>query len=571
MLCFKFSLFLLLFSLLTFFSSLFVLSTNFSMVLELQILSINSSKICVILLVDWISLLFSSFVFLISLSVLIYSKDYMCDEINFNRFIFLVMMFIFSMMLMIFSPNLISIMLGWDGLGLISYCLVIYYQNEKSLNAGMLTLLSNRIGDVFLLMSIVWMLNFGSWNFIFYLNLMSSDYIMKMVIILVFLASVTKSAQIPFSAWLPAAMAAPTPVSSLVHSSTLVTAGVYLMIRFSEGLNLFMMTFMLFMSVFTMFMAGLIACFEYDLKKIIAMSTLSQLGLMMSILFVGDYELAFFHLLIHALFKALLFMCAGYIIHSFKNCQDIRFMGSMVYILPLTSSYFFICLISLCGLPFMSGFYSKDLIVEILSMSYTNLVIYYLYLISLSLTVIYSIRLLTYLIKFNFNHIPLNVIYESKDFMIYGMSILIFFVVFSGSMLMWLMLNPYFVCLPLVYKTIIMVILILSIYFGYMLFLVEYFYYSKILLNYKFCMFTGLMFNLSYISTMIFSYIGSFLSKEFNNKLDQGWFEYYGFKGLFKNLYVLIQFFQMFSINNMKVFLIICLFLLFLVVFFIYL
>nr|YP_010285482.1 NADH dehydrogenase subunit 5 [Basiprionota bisignata]UKS07045.1 NADH dehydrogenase subunit 5 [Basiprionota bisignata] len=563
----NYSIILIFFSISMFFLGLFFLSFDYSIMFEFFLLNINSSSVSFILLFDWMSMIFSSFVLLISASVLIYSKEYMKLEKNLNRFIMLVMLFVISMLMMILSPNLISILLGWDGLGLVSYCLVIYYQNEKSYNSGMLTILSNRIGDVAILMSICWMLNYGSWNCFLYFDYLKTDFFMILIMIMVMLASMTKSAQIPFSAWLPAAMAAPTPVSSLVHSSTLVTAGVYLLIRFSGGLNDFMMYILLFISVMTMFMAGLVANFEYDLKKIIAMSTLSQLGLMMSILCVGDFNLSLFHLLTHALFKALLFMCAGYIIHCYMNCQDIRYMGSLINYLPITSCYFIICNFSLCGLPFLSGFYSKDLIVELISMSYMNMFIYMIYMFSLGLTISYSIRLLSYLMMGEFNYYSLNVIIESFSYMIFGMSILVFFVIFSGSMIMWIMLNPYYICLPLFMKLMTFFVILMSYFIGLELFHVEYFYYSKYLKFKIVSKFFGHILNLSLISSYTFSYNVNLLSKFYNNNLDQGWFEYYGSKGLYKNFYVLIKFFQGLSINYFKIYFIMMLFWLMLVFF----
>jgi len=175
----------------------------------------------------------------------------------------------------------------------------------------------------------------------------------------------TKRAQIPFSAWLPAAMAAPTPVSALVHSSTLVTAGVYLLIRFSPALGGVEQRVLLLLAGLTMFMAGLGANFETDLKKIIALSTLSQLGVIMGILALGYAKLAFFHLLAHALFKALLFMCAGSVIHSVGGTQDIRSIGGLIYSMPLSITSINLANLALCGTPFLAGFYSKDLILEV--------------------------------------------------------------------------------------------------------------------------------------------------------------------------------------------------------------
>jgi len=159
-------------------------------------------------------------------------------------------------------------------------------------------------------------------------------------------------------------MAAPTPVSALVHSSTLVTAGVYLLIRFSECITLTSRALLMFLSTVTIFLSGLVANFEYDMKKIIALSTLSQLGVMMFSISLGLYGLAFFHLVIHALFKALLFLCAGVLIHGVGGSQDIRLCGGLARTFPLIGVCINLANLSLCGLPFLSGFYSKDLIIE---------------------------------------------------------------------------------------------------------------------------------------------------------------------------------------------------------------
>jgi len=227
---------------------------------------------------------------------------------------------------------------------------------------------------------------------------------MGLLCVLVVIAGITKRAQIPFSAWLPAAMAAPTPVSALVHSSTLVTAGVYLLIRFSvilEGSEA--QVLLLLLSRLTIFMAGLGANFEYDLKKIIALSTLSQLGVIIRILSLGYPELAFFHLLAHALFKALLFMCAGSVIHRVKDYQDIRIIGGLVYHMPLTRMCINLANLALCGTPFLAGFYSKDMILEVAFISPINLVSFILYVTATGLTVCYTMRLVYYSLSGDFN------------------------------------------------------------------------------------------------------------------------------------------------------------------------
>nr|AEP27665.1 NADH dehydrogenase subunit 5 [Doydirhynchus austriacus] len=544
-----------LFSMILVILSILFLNLKLNLLIELNILTLNSSSILMTIYLDWMSLMFMSFVLFISSMVILYSDEYMSEEINLNRFIMLVVLFVLSMMLLIISPNLISILLGWDGLGLVSYCLVIYYQNIKSFNAGMITALTNRIGDVALLLAIAWMLNFGSWNYIFYLDFMKNDMIMQLISYLVVIAAMTKSAQIPFSSWLPAAMAAPTPVSSLVHSSTLVTAGVYLLIRFNFVFSDTLMFILLFISSMTMFMSGLGANFEFDLKKIIALSTLSQLGLMLSILALGDYKLAFFHLLVHALFKALLFMCAGNIIHNLSNCQDIRFMGSLSMMMPLTCSFFNICNFSLCGLPFLSGFYSKDLIVEVMSMQYLNVFIYMIFYISIGLTVCYSFRLTYYSLTGEFNFLSLNGLLEKSGNMLKGMGGLILFVIFSGSMLMWLTFStPYFICLPMILKLMALMMIMMGMWLGYEL--------AKFKLNYNmnslnflnFTQFFSTMWNMPMLSTLGVNFYPIYLGKIYMKSFDQGWVEYYGGQNLKFKLSKLSSLGQLFFNNHLKIY-----------------
>nr|QNM40267.1 NADH dehydrogenase subunit 5 [Anopheles coustani] len=542
--------------------TLFLISLKFLLkdlvyFIEWEVLSLQSMSIVMTFLFDWMSLMFMSFVLLISSLVIFYSNQYMEEDYNINRFILLVLMFVMSMMMLIISPNLISILLGWDGLGLVSYCLVIYFQNVKSYNAGMITALSNRIGDVALLLAIAWMLNYGSWNYIFYLEMMSKN--MEMMIIggLVMLAAMTKSAQIPFSSWLPAAMAAPTPVSALVHSSTLVTAGVYLLIRFNVLLmDWWMGQFLLLISGLTMFMAGLGANFEFDLKKIIALSTLSQLGLMMSILSMGFYKLAFFHLLTHALFKALLFMCAGSIIHNMKNSQDIRMMGSLSMSMPLTCSCFNVANLALCGMPFLAGFYSKDLILEMVMLSYVNMFSFFLFFFSTGLTVCYSFRLVYYSMTGDFNSSVLHPLNDKGWTMLFSICFLTIMAVIGGSMLMWLMfLNPSMICLPFDMKILTLVVCIVGGVSGYLLSNVSLFFTNKALYFYNFTNFAGSMWFMPMISTIgIINYplkLGLYSYKSF----DQGWSEFFGGQMLYNQLKNYSLYLQEFQMNSLKIYL----------------
>lgn len=232
------------------------------------------------------------------------------------------------------------------------------------------------------------------------------------------------------------AMAAPTPVSALVHSSTLVTAGVYLIIRFNSFLLLGGLGRVLFfLSVVTIFIAGAMAMVESDLKKIIALSTLSQLGLIIIILRIGHEILAFYHLLTHAIFKSILFMCAGIIIHSLNDNQDIRLFGNLNEIIPFTIIRFLISRLALCGFPFLAGFYSKDYIIELIYVNQINRVILGIIVFSLGFTVIYSIRLFYYLFygKIMFKRSFYR--FQESGLINFSIIILIFFRVLMGALL----------------------------------------------------------------------------------------------------------------------------------------
>nr|WCS91655.1 NADH dehydrogenase subunit 5 [Dyscolus oreas] len=537
--------------------SLKFLLLDFTIFIEWELLSLNSSSIVMSVLFDWMSLMFMSFVLFISSMVIFYSDQYMEGDLNINRFIMLVLMFVFSMMLLIISPNLISILLGWDGLGLVSYCLVIYYQNVKSYNAGMLTALMNRIGDVMLLIAISWMLNYGSWNYIFYMDYMKNDLYMQIIGLLVMVAAMTKSAQIPFSSWLPAAMAAPTPVSALVHSSTLVTAGIYLLIRFNVILNENLCLFLLLIATLTMFMAGLGANFEFDLKKIIALSTLSQLGLMMSILSMGNYKLAFFHLLTHALFKALLFMCAGAIIHNLKDMQDIRFMGNLMVQMPLTCICMNVSNLALCGMPFLAGFYSKDLILEIVCMDFVNMFIFFLFFISTGLTVCYSFRLCYYSITGDFNFYSFHSLNDEGWIMLKSMLIMLISVIFMGSMLSWFIFpTPVMICLPIELKTLALTVSVIGAWLGYELSKFSISWLSNSLKFYQYSYFFGFMWFMPNISTFSMNYVPLVMSYNLYKSFDQGWNEYFGGQGMYQNMKSNSIFFQFLQNNNMKIYLI---------------
>nr|UAA82127.1 NADH dehydrogenase subunit 5 [Odontofroggatia galili] len=510
-------------------SILFLIMFNYmfyfknSIFIEWQIFEINSMNINMLIYIDWMSMLFIFTILIISSMIMLYCCEYMSHDLYYTRFFYLMLIFIISMILLILSPNMISLMIGWDGLGLSSYCLIIYYQNYSSYNSGMLTVLMNRIGDIIIIISIALMLKFGSWNF---MNFNNMDF---KILFFIMLASFTKSAQFPFSHWLPAAMAAPTPVSSLVHSSTLVTAGIYLLIRFNNLIYQYNTLLMIIsiISIHTMFFAGMSAIYTYDFKKIIAFSTLSQLGLMMLIFSFKEVNLTFFHLIIHAMFKSMMFMCSGIFIHTLNNFQDIRFMNNSMFMVPMTSMILFISNLSLCGFPFMSGFFSKDKILETLMLKNLNIYLYIMMMVSTGLTVIYSIRLLYYLMIKNFSFIPMMKIYDNK-IMTYSMLLLLLFSIYLGSFLNWLIFfnieNSYF---QIFEKMSILILCFMS------LMIIKYNWKLKFKF-YKFyfmSMFLGemwFMYKMSSISIYFF-----YFSKIWKFLYEKGWSEYF-----MKNIFI---------------------------------
>nr|YP_011017375.1 NADH dehydrogenase subunit 5 [Amblyomma parvitarsum]WQF69038.1 NADH dehydrogenase subunit 5 [Amblyomma parvitarsum] len=405
------------------------------LIIEYYLTSIQNLDFKIYLLLDWISLMFSSVVLLISSMVILYSNSYMSEDKEKNSFCLIVLMFVLSMILLILMPNMLMLILGWDGLGLVSYCLVIYYQSVNSYNSGMMTIISNRVGDVMIILSLVFFVSFGSFDF------MTFQKFELICGILIMIAALTKSAQIPFSAWLPAAMAAPTPVSSLVHSSTLVTAGVYLLMRFYYMFEIEMYSFLLMkISLFTMLMSGINAFFEVDFKKIIAFSTLSQLSMMMIIISLNMMELAFFHLIMHAIFKSMLFLCAGLVIHSFQGIQDIRMLGNFFNLSPVISSCMMISILSLMGFPFIGGFYSKDLIVEFFLLKLNNMFLILIFLLSIMFTFLYCIRLIYILLLKSVMNLSLFK-FKFDYYMTFPIFNLCFMMIISGSIMFWFV-NP---------------------------------------------------------------------------------------------------------------------------------
>ena len=370
---------------------------NGEICLELEAMILRCNKISIVFLFDFIRIFFCRSVMLISGSVILFNSSYIERDKFSNRFALIVLIFIIRIILLIFRPRIIRLLLGWDGLGVTSYLLVCFYSREKSFNARILTALTNRLGDVLILIFISFNTSPGIFNF---LHFRFSNYDGYFFIILIIVAAITKRAQIPFSAWLPAAIAAPTPVSALVHSSTLVTAGIYLLVRFNFVFNSWI-RWVIWVGAITTVIAGLAALIELDIKKIIALSTLRQLGIIIFTLGLGEPALCWLHLIRHAYFKAMLFIGAGSIIHTIKDYQDLRKIGSWAKRNQFICRIFIRGSIRLCGIPFLRGFFSKDSILEQMLISEISLIVFTIVFLSTFLTAVYSLRIVLLLFKMN--------------------------------------------------------------------------------------------------------------------------------------------------------------------------
>ena len=367
-------------------------------VFEFFLFSFSGLDLSFVFVLDFLRLGFFRCVSFISGVVFFYSVFYIAGTVDSRRFGYLVFLFVLSIIFLVFSGNFIITIVGWDGLGLVSFCLVIFYSNSSRLESGLVTVFRNRIGDVFFLLSFLFFFLSGCLNWDLF-----SGWVPFIFLLFLFFGSITKSAQVPFSAWLPAAIAAPTPVSSLVHSSTLVTAGVYVLIRFNYLFIYFTLNYLKFFFIFTMLIAGLCAVLEKDFKKIVAISTLRQLGMIIFILSVGGWILSFLHMIIHAFFKSMLFLRTGSLIGQIAGGQDSRFYGgsSLNY---RSFIYFRVRSLCLAGFPFFLGFYSKDFIIS--SSSVIEGYIYFMiFLVGCLTTVMYRIRLIwsSYMLIFKYN------------------------------------------------------------------------------------------------------------------------------------------------------------------------
>lgn len=409
---------------------------------------------------DSLSITMSLLILFISGLVQLYSRDYMGHDPHFIRFMSFLSFFAFTMLLLVTSGNYLQMFVGWEGVGLASYCLINFWHTRNEANKGALkAIIVNRIGDIAFLIALTFLFIFwGSSDFsiVFSLSPLLKDIkffsynIVTLVSFFLTFAAFAKSAQLLLHVWLPDAMEGPTPVSSLLHSATMVTAGIFLIIRSSPLFNFSpnILKIIALFGIFTAFFSSIIGLTQYDIKRIIAYSTCSQLGFMMFACGISANTVAFYHLVNHAFFKCVLFLCSGVIIHALGDEQDIRKMGGLINFFPLTYPVMLIASLSLAGFPFTSGFYSKDAIIESTYAQFSEYAfsITIVALLTSFFTAFYSTRLL-YLVFFGETRISkqqLGLIEEAPKNMAIPLVILALLSIISGFFLKALFLQSPF-------------------------------------------------------------------------------------------------------------------------------